>query len=64
MKQYFEKQIASVVNSNQTDPLMFYIVGGKVEHRSLSEIDLLEESLTYLESRTIGVLDLPVFARK
>lgn len=64
MKQYFEKQIASVVNSNQADPLMFYIVNGKVENRSLSEIDSLGESLTYIESRTVGVLDLPAFARK
>lgn len=64
MKQYFEKQIASVVNSNQADPLMFYIVGGKVEHRSLSEINSLEESLTFIESRIVGVLDLPVFTRK
>lgn len=64
MKQYFETQIASVVNSNQVDPLMFYIVGGKVEHRSLSEIDSLEESLTFIESRIVGALDLPVFTRK
>lgn len=64
MKQYFEKQIANVVNSNQADPLMFFIVNGKVENRSLSEIDLLEEGFTYIESRTLGVLDLPVFARK
>ncbi|MNN53017.1 hypothetical protein D3C81_1677500 [compost metagenome] len=64
MKQYFEKQIASVVNSNQADPLMFYIVNGKVENRSLSEIDSLEEGFTFIESRTLGVLDLPVFARK
>ena len=64
MKQYFEKQIASVVNSNQADPLMFFIVNGKVESRSLSEIDLLEEGFTFIESRTLGVLDIPVFARK
>lgn len=64
MKQYFEKQIASVVNSNLADPLMFFIVNGKVENRSLSEIDLLEEGFTYIESRTLGVLDLPVLARK
>ena len=64
MKQYFEKQIVSVVNSNQADPLMFYIVNGKVEHRSLSDLDSLEEGFTYIESRIVGVLDLPVFSRK
>lgn len=64
MKQYFEKQIANVVNSNQADPLMFYIVGGKVDNCPLSVVDSLEESLTFIESRTLGVLDLPVFARK
>lgn len=64
MKQYFEKQIANVINNNQADPLMFYIVDGKVTHRVLSEIDSLEESLTYIESRTLGVLNLPVFDRK
>lgn len=64
MKQYFEKQIASVVNSNQADPLMFYIVNGKVDNCPLSVVDSLEEGFTYIESRTLGVLDLPVFARK
>jgi len=64
MKQYFEKQIASLVNSNRADPLMFYIVNGKVDNCPLSVIDSLEESLTFIESRILGVLDLPVFARK
>lgn len=64
MNEHFESQITNQINTNQKDPLMFYIVGGKVEHCPLSVIESLSDTLIFIELRPLGVLSLPVFSRK
>lgn len=63
MRSYFESQIKSQINSNQSDPLMFYIVNGKAENCPLSLVESLNGSLTFIELREMGAISLPVFAR-
>lgn len=64
MKEHFESQYTNQINTKQKDPLMFYIVGGKVEHVPLSVVESLSETLTFVELRQLGAISLPVFSRK
>ncbi|MNC35193.1 hypothetical protein D3C75_836660 [compost metagenome] len=64
MREHFESQITNQINTNQKDPLMFYIVGGKAEHCPLSVVESLSETLTFVELRQLGAISLPVFSRK